>query len=131
MENWSKKLHVESSLPAKPGQHAMFVGRWQPLHTGHQELFKRAMDEGKNVLICIRDIQPDEKNPFTAQQVLENITEFYQNESRVKVMVIPDICSIEFGRGVGYDIIERIPPQEIGDISATKIREEMKQNGQL
>jgi cytidyltransferase-like protein len=131
MENWSKKLHVESSLPAKPGQHAMFVGRWQPLHTGHQELFKRAMDEGKNVLICIRDIQPDEKNPFTSQQVLENITEFYQNEPRVKVMVIPDICSIEFGRGVGYDIIEHIPPTEIADISATKIREQMRQEGKL
>jgi len=131
MENWSKKLHVESSLPAKPGQHAMFVGRWQPLHTGHQELFKRAMDEGKNVLICIRDIQPDEKNPFTAQQVLENITEFYQNEPRVTVMVIPDICSIEFGRGVGYDIIEHIPPTVIGEISATKIREQMKAEGKL
>ena len=131
MQNWDKKVHVESSLPAKPGQHAMFVGRWQPLHTGHQELFKRAMDEGKNVLICIRDIQPDEKNPFTAQQVLENITEFYQNEPRVKVMVIPDICSIEFGRGVGYDIIEHIPPQEIHDISATKIREQMKLEGKL
>jgi cytidyltransferase-like protein len=131
MQNWDKKLHVESSLPAKPGQHAMFVGRWQPLHTGHQELFKRAMDEGKNVLICIRDIQPDEKNPFTAQQVLENITEFYQNEPRVKVMVIPDICSIEFGRGVGYDIIEHIPPTAIGEISATKIREQMKAEGKL
>jgi cytidyltransferase-like protein len=131
MENWSKKLHVESSLPAKPGQHAMFVGRWQPLHTGHQELFKRAMDEGKNVLICIRDIQPDEKNPFTAQQVLENITEFYQNEPRVKVMIIPDICSIEFGRGVGYDIIEHVPPTSIGEISATKIREQMKAEGKL
>jgi cytidyltransferase-like protein len=131
MENWSKKLHVESSLPAKPGQHAMFVGRWQPLHTGHQELFKRAMDEGKNVLICIRDIQPDEKNPFTAQQVLENITEFYQNQPRVTVMIIPDICSIEFGRGVGYDIIEHIPPTAIGEISATKIREQMKAEGKL
>jgi cytidyltransferase-like protein len=131
MQNWDKKLHVESSLPAKPGQHAMFVGRWQPLHTGHQELFKRAMDEGKNVLICIRDIQPDEKNPFTAQQVLENITEFYQNEPRVKVMVIPDICSIEFGRGVGYDIIEHVPPTAIGEISATKIREQMKAEGKL
>jgi cytidyltransferase-like protein len=131
MENWSKKLHVESSLPAKPGQHAMFVGRWQPLHTGHQELFKRAMDEDKNVLICIRDIQPDEKNPFTAQQVLENITEFYQNEPRVTVMVIPDICSIEFGRGVGYDIIEHVPPTAIGEISATKIREQMKAEGKL
>ena len=122
---WTKKIHVQSSLNRKDGQFAMFVGRWQPLHKGHQELFKQAMDEGKNVLICIRDIQPDEKNPFTAQQVLENITEFYQNEPRVKVMVIPDICSIEFGRGVGYDIIERIPPQEIGEISATKIRKEM------
>ena len=131
MQNWDKKTHVESSLPAKPGQHAMFVGRWQPLHTGHQELFKRAMDEGKNVLICIRDIQPDEKNPFTAQQVLENITEFYQNEPRVKVMVIPDICSIEFGRGVGYDIIEHVPPTTIGEISATKIREQLRNEGKL
>lgn len=131
MTNWVKKLHVESSLPAKPGQHAMFVGRWQPLHTGHQALFQRAMDAGKNVLICIRDIQPDEKNPFNAEQVLENITAFYKDEPRVKVMIIPDICSIEFGRGVGYDIIEHIPPTEIADISATKIREQMRQEGKL
>ena len=131
MESWSKKLHVGSSLPSKDGQFAMFVGRWQPLHLGHQELFKRAMDEGKNVLICIRDIQPDEKNPFTAEQVRENISNFYSEEERVKVMVIPDICSIEFGRGVGYDIIEHIPPQEIHDISATKIREQMKKEGKI
>ena len=131
MDNWSKKLHVGSSLPSKDGQFAMFVGRWQPLHLGHQELFKRAMDEGKNILICIRDIQPDEKNPFTAEQVRENISNFYSEEERVKVMVIPDICSIEFGRGVGYDIIEHIPPQEIHNISATKIREQMKKEGKL
>lgn len=131
---WEKKLHVQSSLNRKDGQCAMFVGRWQPLHKGHQSLFKQAMDEGKNVLICIRDVQPDEKNPFSAEEVKNNITEFYSQECEsgmIKVMIIPDICSIEFGRGVGYDIIERIPPQEIGEISATKIREEMKQNGQL
>ena len=90
------------------------------------------MDEGKNVLICIRDIEPDEKNPFTAQEVKSNIESHYSELSdRVRVMVIPDICSIEFGRGVGYDIIERIPPQEIHDISATKIREQMKLEGKL
>jgi hypothetical protein len=92
------------------------------------------MDEGKNVLICIRDIKPDEKNPFTAEEVRNNITDYYSqehNEGKVRVMVIPDICSIEFGRGVGYDIIERIPPQEIHDISATKIREQMKKDGKL
>ena len=134
MQNWGKKVHVQSSLPAKEGQFAMFVGRWQPLHTGHQELFKRAMDEGKNVLICIRDVTPDEKNPFSATEVKFIIEQHYFSEvslGKVKVMIIPDICSIECGRGVGYDIIERVPPQEIGEISATKIREEMRQNGQL
>lgn len=131
MENWTKKVHVQSSLPAKEGQHAMFIGRWQPLHDGHKGLFQQAMDEGKNVLICIRDIAPDEKNPFTAQQVLENITSVYENEPRVKVMVIPDICSVEFGRGVGYDIIEHVPPTQIGEISATKIREQLRAEGKL
>ena len=131
---WDKKTYVQSSLPAKAGQHALFIGRWQPLHLGHQEMFKQAINEGKNVLIAIRDIEPDEKNPFSAQQVKENIETFYSDlisEGIVKVIVIPDICSIEFGRGVGYDIIERIPPQEIYDISATKIREQMKKEGKL
>ena len=131
---WTKNIHVQSSLERKYGQFEMFVGRWQPLHKGHQELFKQAMDEGKNVLICIRDIKPDEKNPFSAEEVKNNIMNFYSTEcveGKVTVMVIPDICSIEFGRGVGYDIIEHIPPTEIGEISATKIREEMRQNGKL
>lgn len=128
MENWNKKVHVQSSLPPKDGQYAMFVGRWQPLHKGHQELFKQAMDEGKNVLICIRNTPSDKKNPFNAEEVMQNIKSFYQKEiteGKVEVIIIPDICSIEFGRGVGYDVIERIPPTEIGEISATKIRKEM------
>ena len=128
MNNWDIQKHVESSLPAKDGQYAMFVGRWQPLHKGHQSLFQQAMDEGKNVLICIRDVVADKKNPFSAEEVKHNIQEFYADEislGKVKVIIIPDICSIEFGRGVGYDIIERIPPTEIGEISATKIRKEM------
>ena len=51
--------------------------------------------------------------------------------NKLKVIIIPDICSVEFGRGVGYDIIEHIPPPEIHDISATKIREQMKIEGKL
>ena len=78
--NWDKIVHVGSSLEPKEGQFAMFVGRWQPLHKGHQSLFQQAMDEGKNVLICIRDIKPDEKNPFSADQVRENILDFYSKE---------------------------------------------------
>jgi hypothetical protein len=53
------------------------------------------------------------------------------NENLIKIIIIPDINSVEFGRGVGYDIIEHIPPQEIAEISATKIREQMKKEGKL
>jgi cytidyltransferase-like protein len=90
---WDKKTYVQSSLPTKAGQHALFIGRWQPLHLGHQEMFKQAMNEGKNVLIAIRDIEPDEKNPFSAQQVKENIETFYSDlisEEIVKVIVISE-----------------------------------------
>jgi len=79
-------------------------------------------------------LKPDEKNPFSADEVKTNIEEHYSVEvstGKVKVMVIPDISSVEFGRGVGYDIIERVPPQKIGEISATKIREQMRQEGKL
>jgi cytidyltransferase-like protein len=112
----------------------MFIGRWQPWHSGHQWLIDQRLEQGKNVLICIRDINPDEKNPFTAQEVEENITKHLSNlinEGRVKVMVIPNIESVNFGRGVGYDIIEHIPPENIREISATKIREQLKQENKL
>jgi cytidyltransferase-like protein len=132
-----KKIHVEGDPKLKNTggkQYSMLVGRYQPFHDGHKWLMNQCLDEGKNVLICIRDIEPDEKNPFTSQQVYKNISYELKDlisTERVKVMVIPDIESINFGRGVGYDIIEHIPPQEVGDISATKIREQMRQEGKL
>jgi cytidyltransferase-like protein len=131
---WETKVHVKSSLESKDSQYALFVGRWQPLHLAHQKLFQQVLDKGDKVCIAIRDIESDEKNPFTPQQVFDNISNFYKNNimlGQVKVIIIPDICSVSFGRGVGYDIIEYIPPAEIADISATKIREEMRKNGEL
>jgi adenylylsulfate kinase len=134
MQNWDKKIHVESSLTSKPNQYALFVGRWQPLHDGHKALFQQALDQGKNVWIAIRDVETTESNPFDAQEVLETIGNEYKKlcgQGRVMVSIIPDICSIEFGRGVGYDIIEHIPPTPIAEISATKVREQMRKEGKL
>jgi len=132
-----KKIHVEGDPKLKNTggkQYSMLVGRYQPFHEGHRWLMSQCLDEGKNVLICVRDIEPDEKNPFTSDQVYQNISNELEDlisDGRVKVIVIPDIESINFGRGVGYDIIEHVPPQEVGDISATKIREQMRQEGKL
>ena len=124
-----KKILVKASKkPSSSQQYHMFVGRWQPLHDGHMWLFDQVLNEGKNVLICIRDVEPDNNNPYTAIEVYQNIQKNYEKyigNGRVKVLIIPDIEAVCFGRGVGYDIIEFEPPKMIGDISATKIREQI------
>lgn len=131
------KVHIEGDpkLKNNPGkQYSMFIGRWQPWHSGHRWLIDQRLNEGKNVLICIRDIEPNEQNPFTALEVMKNINlELWNeiNEGKVMAIIIPDIESVNFGRGVGYDIIEHLPPQEVSEISATKIREQLKQEGKL
>lgn len=112
----------------------MFIGRWQPWHAGHRWLIDQRLNEGKSVLLCIRDVKPDEKNPWTPQEVLINLINELKElvrEGKVKIIIIPDIESVNIGRGIGYDVIEHIPSQEIHDISATKIREQMKIEGKL
>jgi nicotinamide mononucleotide adenylyltransferase len=127
-----EKIHIEGDPKLKNTggkQYSMFVGRWQYWHSGHRWLIDQRLNQGKNVLICIRDVEPDNNNPFTAEEVEANIKKKLISlieEQKVKVMIIPDIESVNFGRGVGYDIIEHMPPQEISDISATKIREDLK-----
>ena len=131
---WEKKLHVKSSLERKANQWSLFIGRWQPLHTGHKELFRQVINEGGKVCVAIREVEVNEKNPFSVNDIMMNIANEMQEEvsaGKLRVISIPDICSVEFGRGVGYDIIEHVPPQEISDISATKIREQMKAEGKL
>ena len=129
---WDKKIHVGSSLPKKKGQYSMFAGRWQPLHLGHKQMFNQVLDNGGNVFIGIRDVEPDSKNPFTSLEVMNIIMEEYEElieQKRVLVAIIPDIDAVCFGRGVGYDIIEFIPPSEVAEISATKIREKLYADG--
>ena len=47
---------------------------------------------------------------------------------KVKVIIIPDIESINYGREVGYDIIEHFPPEKVKKISATEIRKKYLRN---
>lgn len=118
----------------KSGTWAMFIGRWQPWHEGHRWLIDQALNEGKKVLLCIRDVPVSEKNPWTAQEILMNLFNELKDlveAGNLHIMKIPDIESVNIGRGIGYDVIEHVPPTEIEQISATKIREQMKAEGKL
>lgn len=109
-------------------KYSMFIGRWQPWHDGHRWLIDQRLKQNKNVLICVREVREDDKNPYNPHKVKENIEKKLHDlveAQRVKVIVIPDIESVNYGRGVGYEIIEHVPPQEVGKISATKIRKKL------
>ena len=113
-------------------QYSMFIGRWQPWHDGHRWLIDQRLNEGKNVLICIRDVEPNKNQPWTADEVMLNLSkELKDILDKVKIIKIPDIESINYGRGVGYEVIEHIPPQNVKEISATKIRAKMRKDGKL
>ena len=109
-------------------KYSMFIGRWQPWHDGHRWLIDQRLNQNKNVLICIREVSKDDSNPYDPVEVKENIEKELKDlilSNRVKVIIIPDIESVNYGRGVGYDIIEHVPPQKVGEISATEIRKKL------
>jgi cytidyltransferase-like protein len=106
-------------------KYAAFIGRWQPMHKGHMWLIKKKLDLGIPCVIFVRDIPPDEKNPFTTEETIDMVRVAFTGED-VIVKVIDDIESINWGRGVGYETNEFKPPEDIKLISATEIRKRIQ-----
>ena len=125
------------------------LGRWQPWHDGHTALFKKALAETGQVCIQVRDVggivgsdagagrtvaQTD--NPFEFTTVKNNITQalfeegFTYGEEYI-IMQVPNIVDISYGRGVGYTFTQHDLGETIHDISATKIRAQMREEGKL
>ena len=107
-------------------KYALFIGRWQTWHKGHEWLINQQLEKGKNCWIAIRDVQQNENNPKSAQEVLKELSNepfFTQNWDKILLSIIPDIESVNYGRGVGYDVIYHEPPKEIEVISGTAIRQ--------
>ena len=106
-------------------KYALFIGRWQNWHKGHEWLIKQQYDKGKNIWIAIRDVELDDNNPKTAEQIYtELVNELFVmiGSGRLMISVIPDIESFNYGRGVGYDVIYHEPPTDVAAISGTAIR---------
>jgi len=109
------------------------LGRWQPFHDGHYALFEEAIKKTGQVCILIRDVQGVGDNPFDFETVKKNIEEKLnpKYKNRFKIMLVPNITNISYGRSVGYEIEEVVLPEKIQQISATKIRDKMRKDGKL
>ena len=104
------------------------LGRWQPWHKGHQTLFEKSLERAGQVQIMVRDVQGvDSKNPFDFDFVQERINDALYSTygERYKIMLVPNIEHIIYGRDVGYKIEQVELSKEIQEISATKIRKQM------
>jgi len=100
----------------------LLPGRWQPLHVGHEWLIQRERDQGKRVVVGIRDTPITEADPFSADLRKRMIEHRYEAED-VEAWIMPDIEAISYGRKVGYEVRETddIPP-EVFEVSATGVR---------
>ena len=125
------------------------LGRWQPWHEGHTQLFERAMEITGQVCIMVRDVGgiigedagagrtvKQDDNPFDFEKVSEDIAGKLFNRGYIigeefEVILVPNIVDISYGRGVGYTFTEHDLGETIHNISATKIRKEMRENGEL
>jgi len=124
------------------------LGRWQPWHDGHTELFKKALTITGQVVIMVRDVfnfdgdagagrtVVQDDNPFGMIQTVEGIERGlaehgFTNGKEYLILEVPNIVDISYGRGVGYTFTEHDLGKDIHDISATKIRAQMREEGKL
>ena len=118
------------------------LGRWQPWHGGHQALFKKCVMKTGQVIIQVRDVQGtsggigQEDNPFDWDTVCSNIEkellkDGFKRGIEYEIMLVPNIVNITYGRGVGYTFEEEVFDKSITEISATKIRKELREEGKL
>jgi cytidyltransferase-like protein len=108
--------------PQKPT--ALFLGRYQPFHPGHQRLIEEGLRRVGQVCIAVCDTHGiDQKNPlpfFAVKQRIEAALSAYAG--RFVVVPLPNITNVFYGRDVAYTV-ERIVLDEATEaISATHVR---------
>lgn len=105
--------------------YSLFIGRWQPLHAGHVAIIRKVLDEGKNVLVGIRDTPEDGDNPYTITHRLNMFGQEFADEihaGRMVVMVIPNVTEVCHGRAPGWTVRQIEVDEETEKISGTAIR---------
>ncbi len=133
-ETWARRI-VQARAAAgafdwqKPT--ALFVGRYQPFHDGHRALIEEGLRRLGQACVAVRDTHGlDAANPFDFVAVKARIEAgLAAHAGRVLVIRLPNIGTIFYGRAVGYGI-ERIDlGPELESISATRLRQALRDGG--
>jgi adenylylsulfate kinase len=103
---------------------ALLIGRYQPFHIGHKTLVQESIQRVGQCCVALRDVAgSDKNNPYNFQKVKNEIEKAcVEFGDKIKVVELPNITDVFYGRGVGYNIEELELSKEIQGVSATKIR---------
>jgi cytidyltransferase-like protein len=108
--------------PHKPT--ALFLGRYQPFHLGHQRLIEEGLLRVGQACIAVRDTHGiDDKNPlpfFAVKQRIEAALSAYAG--RFVIVSVPNITNVFYGRDVGYTVERILLDEKTETISATQMR---------
>ena len=110
---------------------ALFIGRYQPFHGGHQRLIEEGLRRVGQVCIAVRDTHgTDERNPLAFFAVKQRIEAALSTHTgRFVVVPLPNITNVFCGREVGYSVERIVLDQVTESISATKVRKLLADSG--
>jgi hypothetical protein len=100
-------------------KYSLVIGRFQPLHDGHKAMIQTLLDEGKRVCVAIMDTGMSDENPYSLEAREAMVHSAFGNT--VKVVVIPPIEDVCYGRDVGWGM--RRVHHDSEHIRATDIRQ--------
>ena len=103
---------------------ALLIGRYQPFHVGHKTLVAESIKRTGQCCIALRDVAgTDDSNPYDFERVKGEIhAACVEFGDKIKVVELPNITDVFYGRGVGYNIEQLELSKELQSVSATKIR---------
>ena len=85
---------------------AIYIGRFQPFHKGHKEMFLNILKKNYQVTILVMDSYGiNKKNPFKFNFVKKKIEkDLKEYKDKFIIIKIPVVSEVVYGRKVGYKI---------------------------
>ena len=126
-EEWAEKVISKLNKTEKWNNQAptaLLIGRYQPFHVGHKTLVAESIKRSGQCCIALRDVGGiDDSNPYDFEKVKAEIhAACVEFGDKIKVIELPNITDVFYGRGVGYNIEQLELSKELQSVSATKIR---------
>jgi nicotinic acid mononucleotide adenylyltransferase len=110
----------------------LLLGRFQPAHEGHRALALEVIRRVGQVCIAVRQMPIGPSNPFTFHEITTRLEAMMADQQgRFIVISVPNLTCVFHGRDTGWDVQKIELGAEMESISATKIRQQMSDQGMI